>query len=128
MEDVPTEEHRDERDAEAWLARARPEPRDDFVERLEGRLVGHRRHRRRLGALVAGLSLSGGLAAAVVVVTLAGGGPLQSGDDDARAKDDCTTEQVRTTQRESELVRGADGQARVVTVEKPVSREVTRCR
>ncbi len=124
-EDLPEDEH-----AAAWLARSRPEPRDAFVAQLEDRLIPARKRRFALSSrpLLAGLGLSGALATGVVVVALAGGGALGGGGDDARAREDCQKTQVRTTEPEGELVRGADGQVRVATTERPVTREVTRCR
>lgn len=125
----PDPQHEDER-AAGWLVRSRPAPSDEFVDRLERELCGapEPRRARRMRPLFAGLGLSGALAAAVVVVALAGGGPLSTDGEDPRAREDCTTEQVRTTEQEGQLVQRADGTVEVVTTEKPVTREVTRCR
>lgn len=128
---VTPERPDDDERAAAWLTRSRPAPTDEFVERLENRLTGASQGRfaKRFRPLVAGLGLSGALATVVVVLALAGGGPLQ-GNDDVKARQDCQTEQVRTTEPEpeGELVRRADGTVTVVTTERPVTREVTRCR
>lgn len=126
-EDVTDPEHEPE-DVAAWLRRGRPVPDDAFVDRLEHQLVGvPARGRRGWRVYVAGLAASSALAGVVVAATLVGGGPFGSHGDDAKAREDCVTVTVRTVEQRGQLVE-RDGQPRVVTVEQPVSREVTRCR
>lgn len=123
-----TESDHEPDDVAAWLRRERPAPDDAFVDRLERRLVGTPKGARRgWRVYVAGLAASGALAGVVVAATLVGGGPFGSQGDDAKAREDCVTVTIRTVEQRGQLVE-RDGQPRVVTVERPVSREVTRCR
>lgn len=114
-------------DAAAWLMRSRPLPDDEFVDRLERRLVARGRTS-RARVVIAGLGVSGAMAAALVGAMFVSGSPLRGGDDGAQADENCRVEKVRTVVNEGQIVRGADGKARVVTIAKPVTREVRRCR
>lgn len=119
-----------EAEAEALLRRARPEPGPHVVAAMEQRLLGARspgRWRRPRVAL-AGLGFASVLAAVLVTAGLAGVQPWTAGGDRAGADQECVTQTITTTTPSGSIVRGADGEPRVVTAPTVTPREVSRCR
>lgn len=120
---------RHDTDLEERLLAARPEPRPDFVDSLEDRLLRPeptRRSRWRVPLLGAGLA--GGLTAMLLAFTLAGGDPFSSpGDGDVRARDCRFVEtQVETVLPEATVDKRGDVSLRFE--KHRVKRLIRRCR
>ena len=118
-----------EPELDALLRARRPTPDASWVRATQERLFPERRRWTfewpvaRLGAVVAL-----GLAALVLALSLAGVGPLGGNDRSVQAKDDCKTVTVTRKERVPSIVKGADGQPRVVYSERPVQRLERRCK
>lgn len=115
--------------AEALLRRARPEPSQATVDRLERRLLGAPRRsapRRHWRPLAVGGALTTAMAAAVLFTGLGGGGPLGP-TQEVTARDDCRIVLVPRPEREVFVIRGADGKPTLTTRWGTGHRPVERC-
>jgi hypothetical protein len=116
---------------ERRLRASRPHPDPRFVVELEESLLPQEPEPRRRGRrpLLAAAGATAALAVAAVGLGLAGGGPLStSGDDGARATDDCRFVPVQKRVRSPVVVSGRDGDPEVRYRSRVVTRQVKRCR
>ena len=114
---------------ESFLRDRRPEPRDDFVQALEDRLLAEPKRRRagRRPLLVLCAALA--TAALLAVLGVAGTLPLGLGSDEpVRATSDCATVMVEKTERRPVIAVGPDGELEVTYRNERVTRPVRRCR
>jgi hypothetical protein len=113
---------------ERLLRAARPEPRREFVEVLERRLLP-RRQRRRLPRAFAVAATAAALAMVGAILSVLGTLPGRlGGDRPANAKDDCKTVMVERIVRRPHFVVGRDGALRLAYRPERVRRPVQRCR
>jgi hypothetical protein len=113
-------------EAEFLLRSRRPEPRREFVELLEDRLLAEPPRRQRLALIVCVVAAT---AALLVVLGVAGALPLGLGSDQpVRATDGCVTLMVDRTERVPVFVVDRDGKLRVTYRTTRVSRPERRCR
>jgi len=120
----------DDREIEARLAAARPEPPDEFVERLERRLLGPAPQPSRFARWRGRLAIAGATVAATAGILLAlaltGSDPL-SDDSSVSADPSCTTTLVATVARVPTVVVGADDEPKVVKRRQETTKAVTTC-
>jgi hypothetical protein len=110
------------------LRGAKPEPRSDFVDALERRILPEpRRHRTQ--RLVVALSTVAALASVLALLGIAGALPSPfRGERPASAKDDCATVIVERIERRAHFVTGLDGRLHIKYRRESVRRPVKRCR
>ena len=115
-------------DPEHLLRAARPEPRPEFVDQLEERILPARRSSRR-PRLLAAVCAAAALGAVLAVLAVAGAlpTPLQR-DKPASAKDSCRTVVIERVERRPRFVVGEDGEVKLSYRRESVRRPVTRCR
>lgn len=120
----------EDREIEARLAAARPEPPEAFVQQLERRLLGpapqarpFARWRGRLAVATAGVAAATGI---LLAFALSGSDPLQD-DAPVSADPSCTTTLVSTVERVPTVVVGRDDQPKVVTRRQATTKAVTTC-
>lgn len=82
-------------EAEAFLARVRPLPSDEFVKRTEERLLGRQRAGFRRQKGLAGIGLAAGVGGLIYLLGGFGGGPLSSTQDEVRARDTCRSQTIQ---------------------------------
>jgi hypothetical protein len=118
-----------DRDVESMLREVRAEPRSDFVESLEERLVrASATARHPVSAARAAVALTAGLAVTLVFLGLSGLLPLDLGAADrGDARQTCETVFVQRPERRSILVVGKSGNLRLRQQVTLVRRPVRRC-
>lgn len=111
-------------DFESFLRDRRPEPRPEFVDQLEDRLVAAPR-RRRGRALLCAVAATVLL---IVVLGVSGALPLGLGSDEpVRATDGCVTVMVERTERRPVFEVDREGELQVTYRTERVQRPQRRC-
>lgn len=114
-------------DMDRLLRAARPDPRSDFVDALERRILPEPRQR-RTPRLVAAFSMVAALGSVLALLGIAGALPsLFRSERPASAKDDCRIVIVKRIERRPHFVTGRDGQLHLKYQRQPVRRPVRRC-
>lgn len=127
MADSPWSPEPDELlEPEAFLARARPRPSDEFVQITERQLLGRQRVALRSSAGFAAVALASVLGGLLYLVGGFGGGPLSLTDDDVRARDACQSRTIESSPAAAALEL-RDGRVVVIRRPEPPTGRVPPC-